>query len=85
MKVVDMYSPGYSRPKADSEQSLFDVRTLYDQGQIHANFSRHLVSNDGSDISIDQCVFFLYPVSGGKLDDGKLGPVLLSSLFRNKA
>ncbi|VDK29893.1 unnamed protein product [Gongylonema pulchrum] len=63
-----MFSPGYSRPKADIEQSLFDVRTIYEHGKVFANFSRYLVSNDGSDISIDQCVYFLYPISGGKLD-----------------
>uniref|UniRef100_A0A915PXC5 DOMON domain-containing protein n=1 Tax=Setaria digitata TaxID=48799 RepID=A0A915PXC5_9BILA len=70
VKVSDMFSPGYSRPKTDAEQNLFDVRTSYDQGRIYANFSRYLVSNDENDISIDQCVYFLYPVTGGKLDIG---------------
>ncbi|VDK81473.1 unnamed protein product, partial [Litomosoides sigmodontis] len=68
VKVLDMFSPGYSRPKIDSEQGLFDIQTSYDQGRAYANFSRYLVSNDANDISIDQCVYFLYPVNGGLLD-----------------
>ncbi|KAL3995632.1 DOMON domain family protein [Acanthocheilonema viteae] len=68
VKVLDMFSPSYSRPKIDNEQNLFDIRTSYDQGRVYANFSRYLVSNDENDISIDQCVYFLYPVNGGILD-----------------
>uniref|UniRef100_A0A0R3S1G0 DOMON domain-containing protein n=1 Tax=Elaeophora elaphi TaxID=1147741 RepID=A0A0R3S1G0_9BILA len=68
MKISDMFSPGYSRPKIDSEQNIFDIRTLYDQGRVYANFSRYLISNDENDISIDQCVYFLYPIHGGILD-----------------
>ncbi|VDM93706.1 unnamed protein product, partial [Onchocerca ochengi] len=68
IKVLDMFSPGYSRPKIDTEQDLFDIRTMYDQGRLYANFSRYLVSNDENDISINQCIYFLYPVNGGEIN-----------------
>ncbi|CAG9532242.1 unnamed protein product [Cercopithifilaria johnstoni] len=68
IKVLDMFSPGYSRPKIDNEQDLFDIRTSYNKGRVYANFSRYLISNDENDISIDQCVYFLYPINGGMLD-----------------
>lgn len=71
IKVLDMFSPSYSRPKLDNEQNLFDIRTLYDQGRVYANFSRYLISNDENDISIDQCIYFIYPINGGVLDMGK--------------
>lgn len=65
-----MFSPGYSRPKIDNKQDLFDIQTSHDEGRVYANFSRYLISNDENDISIDQCVYFLYPVNGGVLDTG---------------
>ncbi|MCP9263757.1 MOXD1-like protein 2 [Dirofilaria immitis] len=68
IKVLDMFSPGYSRPKIDSEQDLFNIRAFYDQGRIYANFSRYLISTDENDISINQCIYFLYPVNGGLID-----------------
>uniref|UniRef100_A0A1I7VHX5 DOMON domain-containing protein n=1 Tax=Loa loa TaxID=7209 RepID=A0A1I7VHX5_LOALO len=68
IKVLDMFSSGYSQPKIDDEQDLFDIRTLYDHDRVYANFSRYLISNDNNDLSIDQCVYFLYPITGGILD-----------------
>lgn len=70
VKVVDMFAPGYSRPKIDNEQNVFDIRATYNEGQVYANFSRHLISNDANDISVNQCVYFLYPVNAGELDLG---------------
>ncbi|VDM13042.1 unnamed protein product [Wuchereria bancrofti] len=59
-----MFSSDYNQPKLDKEQDLFNIRTLYDQGRLYANFSRYLISNDNdNDISIDQCVYFLYPIN----------------------
>ncbi|VDN83646.1 unnamed protein product, partial [Brugia pahangi] len=69
IKVLDMFSSDYNQPKLDKEQDLFNIRTLYDQHRLYANFSRYLISNDNdNDISFDQCVYFLYPIYGDMLN-----------------
>uniref|UniRef100_A0A0M3KF23 DOMON domain-containing protein n=1 Tax=Anisakis simplex TaxID=6269 RepID=A0A0M3KF23_ANISI len=68
--VIDYFSSGYGRPKIDSDQGIFDVHGVYESGYIYANFSRGLVSEDEYDLSINECIYFLYPVAGGDLEEG---------------
>uniref|UniRef100_A0A914RML2 DOMON domain-containing protein n=1 Tax=Parascaris equorum TaxID=6256 RepID=A0A914RML2_PAREQ len=56
--------------KIDADQAIFGVGASYDGGFIYANFSRGLISDDDHDLSIDQCVYFLFPVGGGDLEGG---------------
>ncbi|VDM50992.1 unnamed protein product [Toxocara canis] len=70
VRVIDYFAAGYGRPKIDSDQAIFGVSAAYDAGFIYANFSRSLISDDDHDLSIDQCVYFLYPVNGGDLEGG---------------
>lgn len=74
VRVIDYFAAGYGRPKIDADQAIFGVGASYDGGFIYANFSRGLVSDDDHDLSIDQCVYFLFPVSGGDLEGGKNHP-----------
>uniref|UniRef100_A0A915A5V3 DOMON domain-containing protein n=1 Tax=Parascaris univalens TaxID=6257 RepID=A0A915A5V3_PARUN len=70
VRVIDYFAAGYGRPKIDADQAIFGVGASYDGGFIYANFSRGLISDDDHDLSIDQCVYFLFPVGGGDLEGG---------------
>jgi hypothetical protein len=70
ISVTDQFSPGYGRPSIDSEQNVFDIHTRYEGGKLWANFSRALLSKDGEDISLDRCLYLLFPNSGGPLEGG---------------
>uniref|UniRef100_A0A0N5AE40 TIL domain-containing protein n=1 Tax=Syphacia muris TaxID=451379 RepID=A0A0N5AE40_9BILA len=70
VRVLDYYSPGYGRPKLDEDQGVFDIHASYVSGRVYANFSRSLASTDEQDISLEQCVYFIFPVSGGPIEEG---------------
>lgn len=70
VRILDYYSPGYGRPKLDEDQGVFDIHAAYVSGRVYANFSRSLATTDEQDISLEQCVYFIFPVSGGPIEEG---------------
>lgn len=78
--ISEQFAEGYEKLKIDANQDLFDVRSIYSKGFVEANFSRNLFSDDENNLSLNQCLYFLYPTSGGELQRGYLFPL---KIFQN--
>ncbi|KAE9553017.1 hypothetical protein FO519_003778 [Halicephalobus sp. NKZ332] len=72
--VTDQFSPGYGRPNIDESQDVFGVSTWFSDGELRANFSRSLITQDaGNDVDLQECQFFLFAHAGGRLEGGSAG------------
>ncbi|KAI1728547.1 DOMON domain-containing protein [Ditylenchus destructor] len=67
--VIDQYSAGYSQPRIDKMQDIFNVTSAFSDGRLVANFSRSFSTGDmEDDVDLSQCQYFLFMQSGGQLE-----------------
>lgn len=70
--MMDAWIDGYSQPKPDTRQSIFNISALNENGLITFKFSRKINTLDTRhDLSLNDCVHFVYPVSGGPVDSSR--------------
>ncbi|KRX14827.1 Teneurin-a [Trichinella nelsoni] len=74
IEITDRFISDYSEPTVDENQNIFDIDYTYNNGILRARFFRALTTDDMSkDISLEKCVYFLYPYDGGEInDDGSM-------------
>ena len=58
------FASARSRPPADDSQDITDASAVHENGVTTVIFSRERVTNDANDVSLDQCVYFLYAWGG---------------------
>lgn len=65
--LMDTWINGYSPPKLDDHQDIFNMTGRIENGQTYLEFIRKRVSNDAQDLSFtdDHCLYLQFPVSGG--------------------
>ena len=61
------YAAVLGEPVIDASQDISDVTATHDNGITTITFTRPRVSTDNRDLSLDQCVYFLY-AWGGPID-----------------
>ena len=61
------YATIRAEPAIDASQNISDVTATHDNGITTITFTRPRVSTDNRDLSLDQCVYFLY-AWGGSID-----------------
>ncbi|KRX93253.1 Teneurin-a [Trichinella pseudospiralis] len=70
IEITDRFISDYSEPTVDENQNIFDIDYTYNNGILKAHFFRALTTDDMSkDISLEKCVYFLYPYDGGEIND----------------
>lgn len=57
----------------DDIENVQLLEAHYADGVLTAKFSRLLSTDDGDDVNLTQCVYFLYPTTGGKVFGTSLG------------
>ena len=59
------YAHGYvGAPPVDTSQDIATPSAVLQSGMTTVNFRRERVTNDPNDVSLDQCVYFLYAWGG---------------------
>ena len=58
------YAVGQVAPTADTSQDITSTSAMFEGGVTTAAFRREWVTGDPSDVSLEQCVYFLYAWGG---------------------
>ena len=58
------FASAQSRPPADASQDITSTAAVVENGVTTVFFTRQRVTNDSNDVSLDQCVYFLYAWGG---------------------
>lgn len=65
--LMDTWINGYSPPKLDDHQDIYNVTGRIESGVTTLEFIRKRISNDVQDLSFtdDHCLYLMFPVTGG--------------------
>lgn len=65
--MMDTWINGYTPPKLDDHQDIYNISGRIENGQTILEFVRKRVSNDPQDLSFtdDHCLYLQFPISGG--------------------
>lgn len=65
--VTDRFAYGRHQPAIDKQQDLREVHGRIEDDFQTITFSRKMVTNDPEDISLKECLYYLFPVGGGRV------------------
>ncbi|KFD58732.1 hypothetical protein M513_00425 [Trichuris suis] len=78
VEVTDRFTSASHTSLIDEQQNIFNILTEYKSFQAKVTFSRSLVTSDvTNDVSLNDCVYFLYHIKNGKLYDA--GRIVIDS------
>ncbi|CDW51896.1 DOMON domain containing protein [Trichuris trichiura] len=86
VEVTDRFTSNFRTSSIDEQQNIFNIRTEYKSSQAKVTFSRSLATSDEmNDVSLNDCVYFLYHIKNGKLNDA--GRIIMdsSNVMRSKS
>lgn len=68
--LMDTWINGYSPPKVDDRQDIYNTSGSIQNGVTILEFTRKRLSNDAQDLSFtdDHCLYLMFPVSGGSFN-----------------
>lgn len=67
--LCSRFATAPSEPGIDTNEGISDATVTRENGRTIMDFTRPMVSTDRQDISLNQCVFFLYAARGGAVND----------------
>jgi hypothetical protein len=64
---MDTWINGYSAPKLDDKQDIYDAKGSIKNGVTILEFTRKRITDDDNDVSFtdDHCLHLLFPINGG--------------------
>uniref|UniRef100_A0A182VH71 DOMON domain-containing protein n=1 Tax=Anopheles merus TaxID=30066 RepID=A0A182VH71_ANOME len=75
--LMDTWINGYSAPKLDDRQDLYNASGAIQNGRTVLDFTRKRVTGDESDLAFaeDRCLYMMFPIEGGAFNpvNKKLG------------
>lgn len=68
--LMDTWINGYSPPKLDDRQDIYNASGSIQNGATILEFTRKRVSNDPQDLSFtdDHCLYLMFPILGGEFN-----------------
>lgn len=68
--LMDMWITGYTQPKLDEQQNIYNVSGRVQNGVTYLEFTRKRESSDKADLSFtdDHCLYLMFPVMGGRFN-----------------
>lgn len=68
--LMDTWITGYSPPKLDDQQNIYNISGRIQNGATILEFTRKRETNDKSDLSFteDHCLYLMFPVLGGRFN-----------------
>lgn len=68
--MIDTWITGYTAPKQDDTQNVYNVSGRIENGVTFLEFQRKRETNDNHDLSFteDKCLYLMFPVAGGRFN-----------------